>query len=180
MAIEEGKRPKWHNKFCSLVESCWQSHGPSAHITFKWAYDDESKTWMILAAPVFQEVLGGEDDGKKVWTGFVFHSDKFQAEEGVYLSHFAAGSVCNECSPVPRMMLVGKFFGRNFYLQVYLEPVPESPVIEIIDTINQKILHKEQDDDDAGASPQPAEGGDEGQEPGERHPPGLPGETSAD
>jgi hypothetical protein len=110
----------------------------------------------------------------------VFHSDRFVAEEDVYVQHFAASSVCNECSPVPRMMFVGKYRGKKFYLQVYLEPIPESPVVEIIDTLNAKIIDKEQDDDDVGTSEKPPQGSDEEPQPGERHSPGLPGETPTD
>ena len=41
---------------------------------FKSALEVENGLWLFRAAPVFQEIFGGKDDGKTVWTGFEFHT----------------------------------------------------------------------------------------------------------
>jgi hypothetical protein len=174
------KKPKWADKFASLVDSCWEHHGPCAHIHFKWAWDTDNKCWYILAAPVWQEVLGGEDDGKKVWTGFVFHSDAFAQANGIFIEKNAISSTCNSCSISPRALFAGKFRTHAISFQVYLEPLQDQPVVEIIDTINNTITEKEDDDDHDGEPSAEDHEGNEGAEPGERHSPGLPGETPGD
>jgi len=58
------KRPPWFDRFARLIERLWEHHG-CASLNVTSAFDTESREWMIVAAPVFQEVLGGEDDGKR-------------------------------------------------------------------------------------------------------------------
>ena len=105
--------PKWYKKFISLIESCWEHHGPCMHLHSRCAYDTEGGEWCITVAPVFQEVLGGENDGKKVWTGFIFHNDIFFKADGVFVERFAASSLCHQCSPKPRLMFRGKYRGHK-------------------------------------------------------------------
>jgi hypothetical protein len=138
------KPPKWYDSFINLVESCWDHHGPCRHLCSKVERDHETGRYHIVIAPVFQEVLGGEDDGKKVWTGFIFQSDKFYKADGVYIEHFAASSCCAECSPTPRLLFFGKYKGHPFFLQLLLEPPADGALVEVIDTINKKILDKPQ------------------------------------
>jgi hypothetical protein len=105
-------------------------------------FDSDRKEWLITVAPVFQEVLGGEDDGKKVWTGFIFHGDLFCKADGVYVKHFAASSLCNLCSRHPRLMFRGKYRGHKIYLQVFLEPPDDTEAVEIVDTIKSEVREK--------------------------------------
>ena len=69
------KRSPWFARFTRLIEKCWAHHGPCVNLHVASAFDTDRREWLIVVAPVFQEVLGGEDDGKTVWTGFVFHAD---------------------------------------------------------------------------------------------------------
>lgn len=62
------KRPPWFDRLTRLIERSWDHHGACMSLHFASVFDTESREWRIVAAPVFQEVLGGEDDGKKVWT----------------------------------------------------------------------------------------------------------------
>ena len=86
---------------------------------------------------MFQEVLGGEDDGKTVWTGFVFHTEKLL--RAMMVESISAASVCNECNPTPALVIRGRYRGHRLCLKVCLEPVPGSPVVEIIDTLRFEI-----------------------------------------
>jgi hypothetical protein len=135
------EQPEWYDKFIALIEFCWEHHGPCQHLHSKCWYDADG-VWLITVAPVFQEVLGGEDDGKKVWTGFIFHSDAFCKADGVSVESFAAGSVCSQCSPHPRLMFRGEYRGHRFYLQVFLEPPRDVEVVEVIDTIRCEVRPK--------------------------------------
>jgi hypothetical protein len=58
------KRPPWLPRLTRLIKKSWASHGPSSGPHLSSAFDSDSGEWLIVAAPVFQEVLGGEDDGK--------------------------------------------------------------------------------------------------------------------
>jgi hypothetical protein len=131
------KRPPWFNRFTRLVKRAWVNHGPCENIRLSSAFDTDISEWLIVAAPVFQEVLGGEDDGKIVWTGFVFNTEKLLRAMAV--ESISAGSVCNECSPTPTLVIRGRYRGHRVSLKVLLEPVPGSPVVEVIDTLRCEI-----------------------------------------
>jgi hypothetical protein len=136
VAVAE-KRPPWFDRFNRLIQRSWANHGPCGNLHVSTAFDNDSGEWVIVAAPVFQEVLGGEDDGKTVWTGFVFEADKLL--RAMTVESISAASVCNECSPTPALVIRGRYRGHRVRLKVLLEPVPGSPVAEIIDTLRFEI-----------------------------------------
>jgi len=131
------KRPPWFDRLARLIEKSWQHHGPCGSLHVSCVFNSDSGEWLIVAAPVFQEVLGGEDDGKIVWTGFVFQADKLLRAMAV--ETISAASVCNECSPTPTVVICGRYRGNRVNLKVLLEPIPGSPVAEIIDTLRFEI-----------------------------------------
>lgn len=131
------KRPPWLPRLTRLIKKSWASHGPSSGPHLSSAFNTDSGEWLIVAAPVFQEVLGGEDDGKTVWTGFVFDTEKLL--RAMTVESISAGSVCNECSPTPTLVIRGRYRGHRVSLKVLLEPVPGSPVVEVIDTLRCEI-----------------------------------------
>lgn len=131
------KRPPWFDRFTRLIEGSWAHHGPCRNLHVSCAFDTDSGEWQITAAPVFQEVLGGEDDGKTVWTGFVFHTEKLL--RAMVVESISAASVCNECNPTPAVMIRGRFRGDRITLKVLLEPVPGLAVVEIIDMLKCEI-----------------------------------------
>ena len=136
MALIE-KRPPWFDRFTRLIEKSWVHHGPCRNLHVSSTFDTDSGEWLIVAAPAFQEVLGGEDDGKTVWTGFVFQVDKLLRV--MMVENISAASVCNECNPTPALVIRGRYRGHRVVLKVCLEPVPGSPVVELIDTIKHEI-----------------------------------------
>ena len=131
------KRPPWFARFTRLLERSWEHHGPGTNLHVSSAFHSDSGEWAILAAPVFQEVLGGEDDGKTVWTGFVFHTEKLL--RAMVVESISAASVCNECSPTPALVIRGRYCGHRIVLKVCLEPMPGSQVVELIDTLKCEI-----------------------------------------
>jgi hypothetical protein len=130
-------RPPWFDRFTRLIKESWTQHGPCSSLHVSSAFDNDSSEWLIVAAPVFQEVLGGEDDGKIVWTGFVFNTEKVQRT--IVVESISAASVCNECNPTPSLVIRGRYRRHRIVLKVCLEPVPGSPVVEIVDTLMHEI-----------------------------------------
>jgi hypothetical protein len=131
------KRPPWLDRFTRLIEQSWQHHGPCGNLHVSCAFDTDNGEWVIVAAPVFQEVLGGEDDGKTVWTGFMFQADKLL--RGMAVESISAASVCQQCCSTPALVIRGRYRGQWVSLKVLLEPIPGSAVVELIDTIRFEI-----------------------------------------
>ncbi|MFO0926146.1 MAG: hypothetical protein U0736_03785 [Gemmataceae bacterium] len=139
MAVVE-KRPFWFSDFKRLVEKCWDHHGPCGSVRLDSALEVENGLWLFRASPVFQEVFGGIDDGKIVWTGFEFHDNKLLRAMKVY--GVSASSRCSHCHPMPAIMIRGEYRSHMLKLTVLLEPVPGSPVVEIIDTLRHQVRAK--------------------------------------
>lgn len=139
MAIVE-KRPFWFAGFKRLVEKCWDHHGPCKSIHLYSALDVEKGQWHIRASPVFQEIFGGKDDGKTVWTGFEFNVFKLYREMSVYGESIT--SYCTHCTPTPAITFRGTYRGHMLTLTVLLSPAPGSPVVEIVDTLKAEIRAK--------------------------------------
>lgn len=139
----EKKAPKWINRLFDRIHKHWNYHAPCSHINMQAFWDDEYKAWQVKAAPVFQEVLGGPDDGKRVWAGFLFEMGEFSRTPGVWVQEQAVASFCNECTPYPKLMVKGKFEGHPFFLHIFLEPIAETDTVEIIDTLKQEIREKQ-------------------------------------
>lgn len=138
MAVIE-KRPPWFDDLRHALEGNWTHHGPCSRISLTSLYDDETGDWRIVAAPVNQEVFGGDKDGLKVWTGFAFDASGMNGlfgMPGLAIQGIKARSRCVDCSLAPMIELRCKFGVEKVLLQILLEPLPDSPVAEVIDTIS--------------------------------------------
>jgi len=51
-------------EFKQAVERHWRYHAPSR--TLHWKVTEAEDGWNLEAAPVFQEIVGGDQDGSKV------------------------------------------------------------------------------------------------------------------
>jgi len=123
--------------FKQAVERHWRYHAPCE--TLLWNVREADDECQIEVAPVFQEVVGGDLDGSKVWAGFRFDVSAFLAERGVSVENLLASSYCIECSETPYIIVRGTYFGRAFSLRLHLEPIPNSEPVEIIDTIKHQV-----------------------------------------
>lgn len=123
-------------EFKQAVERHWRYHAPCR--TLMWNVQQADDEWQIEVAPPFQEVVGGEQDGMKVWAGFRFDVSGFMAERGVLVENVLAASYCTQCTETPYIGIRGTFFGHPFDLKVHLEPVGGDPV-EIIDSIRNEV-----------------------------------------
>ena len=92
------------------------------------------------AAPVFQEVYGGKDDGKVVWTRFEFHEAKLMRAMKVF--GIVASSSYTESIPIPAITIRGEDRSHMVNLTVFLEPPPGTPVVEVIDTLKHEVRTK--------------------------------------
>ena len=142
------KRPPWFDTIREAIEANWQHHGPCSKISVTSAQDDVTGEWRIVAAPVFQEVYGGEDDGKTVWTGFVFDASDFLAHtlfsvHGLHINNVAVKSYCAQFTAVPMLVMQGRIHGERISLHILLEPIVGSPVVEMIDTIHHVVREME-------------------------------------
>lgn len=135
-------RPQWVRRLCKLIDRYWRHHGPCHSIRFDARYTPENQAWEIEAAPAYQEVLGGEQDGQQVWTGFVFEAGEFSKETGLWLQDFAVASRCSACCPRPKMMMKGKFRGHNVFVTIRLEPEKGTAPAEWLDTITREVRPK--------------------------------------
>lgn len=116
------------------VERHWNHHSMSVSVS--WNCDVTSAEWYCEAAPAFQEVFGGRNDGERVWAGFHFDLSGFAREPGVQIDTTHIESRCLECSETPGVRLWGRFHGQPFVLRLHQEPSPDSEPTEILDTIN--------------------------------------------
>lgn len=146
---EERKVPKWVKNFYQVIYNNWQHHAPCEHVSTKAEWDEDTKCWHIHAAPVWQEILGGEDDGKRVWAGFLFEFGDFSRVDGMWVQEQAFFSVCSECTPYPKTLTKGRFRGHRFYFHLLLEPPEEMDSVEVLDIINQEVraIHASAEDE---------------------------------
>ncbi len=135
-------RPRWVQKLFTLIAKHWHHHGPCKSIHFDARHTPENESWEVEAAPAFQEVFGGEQDGQHVWTGFIFEAGEFSRETGLWLQDFAVASQCTDCCPRPKMMMKGKFRGHNVFVTIRLEPEKGSAPTELLDTITKEVRPK--------------------------------------
>jgi hypothetical protein len=136
--------PKWVTRLTRLIEKHWQHHGPCKSINYKTYYDPDYQCWQIYAAPAYQEIYGSEDDGKQVWTGFIFEAGEFSRESGIWVQDFAVASQCSACTPYPKMMFKGKYRGHSVFVHILLEPDKNTPSVEVLDTIKQEVRLKDE------------------------------------
>lgn len=133
--------------FLESLRGYWFSHSPTEQVWWQCEAQDDG-TWQIEIAPVFQEVVGGPDDGLKVWPGFQFDTLGFSNEAGVQVTSLVAKSRCADSAPLPSISIQGEYFGEPFSLRVFLEPKRDSVIREILDYHRHEVRPIEKDEDD--------------------------------
>ena len=102
MAVKE-KFPPWFHRIRLALEEGWQHHGICEHISLTSTFHDDP------SAPVFQEIFGGAEDGKKVWTPFVFDATDLVVPglftvPGLKIEKMAVLTSCPECQHGPKLV----------------------------------------------------------------------------
>lgn len=124
--------------FRRVVQSHW-SYLSNSNIS-NWAiHKRDDQVWQIGAAPVFQEVYGGTDDGKRVWSAFEFDIAGFLVEPDVEVDECGAMSFQESTDTRPFIGFVGSYKGQPFVFQLNLEPIPDTEPLEIIDTLKNEV-----------------------------------------
>lgn len=124
-------------EFKQSVSRHWKHHAPCLHLNWKVEATDDG--WQISVAPIYQEVVGGQQDGEKVWSGFRFDLSAFFAEWGLLVESVNAASFCVECNETPYVGVRGTYFAKPFNLRVHLEPIPGSTPVEAIDILKGQV-----------------------------------------
>ena len=122
--------------FKQAVERRWLYHAPCE--TLLWNVQQADDGLQIEVAPVFQEVVGGDQDGSKLWSGFGFDVSALMAERGILVEGVLAASYCTECAETPYIGIKGSYFGKPFRLKLHLEPIPNTEPLEVIDVLNNE------------------------------------------
>lgn len=124
--------------FQETVRSHWNYSAPCEQ-TFWTSHLRQDGAWQCEIAPVFQEVFGGEDDGKRVWAGFDIDLNGFSKEPGVEFQGFAAMSMGVRHHAAPFVRIMGEYFGQRFILWIHQEPIVDSEVREIVDVLRNEV-----------------------------------------
>lgn len=154
--------PKWIDRIYRILPQYWQYHQPCKTLDMGCFFDENTGIWNLKVAPVFQEVVGGECDGRKVWSGFVFNIGNFGKAEGVWIQEQIAFSSCNECNPTPKMLVLGKYRGHRFNLHVFMEPLADGPLRENINAHNSEVTPIQEQELESESESESEEKGSEG------------------
>lgn len=136
--------PRWVHDLFEQIRQSWNYHGPCLHVNF--SARNRGGYWEVFAAPIFQEVYGGSDDGKKVWTGFVFDASEFLIVPDLSVEGVTVASYCNQCCPFPMLSVKGQYRGHPVVVNVVLEPMVDSETVELLDTLSQEIRDVPEDE----------------------------------
>ena len=123
--------------FQTVVERHWDYHRPCRHRL--WSSGSVGDAMQLEVAPIFQEVLGGDQDGLRVWTAYSMRLSDLFSEPGIEVTEFGFRTYCVECNPTPMFGVRGKYKGHPFVMMIYLEPIPQSKTVEVIDTLGDEV-----------------------------------------
>lgn len=123
--------------FEEVIRDHWMNENLSK--TVRYRADFLEDTWQVGIAPVFQEILGGEKDGERTWAPFEFNIAALFREPGMQIEEYAMRSRFCCDSPTPYFGVKGQYFGEPFVLRIHLEPLPTSPIVEVLDVIRNEI-----------------------------------------
>jgi hypothetical protein len=121
---------RWLDDLTAIISECWECHSPSLYIGLRYRKPQDSEDcWEIWAYPAVQEMLGGENDGQRVFSGFNFNLlpliESIEAET-VSLSTRVEGQP-------PEISYEGTFRGKPVWLHVCLEPPDDADATEVLD-----------------------------------------------
>jgi hypothetical protein len=120
----------WLEALQEKVADCWQWHSLALQIRFRYTEPDQADDfWEVWAYPAVQEIVGGEEDGETVWSGFDFDVLQFMTDfepEAVVIS-------TRQQAHPSELTFEGKFRGQYVFLHLCLEPPEDAEATEILD-----------------------------------------------
>lgn len=129
---ESNALPEWTRNLIAAIKSCWKHQGEGEQLKVHVSFSKQQRIWRVFLSPFLKEVVGGENDGEKYWTPFVFEAGDFSKLPRVEIHNFAVASRCGRSALTePRMMMVGKYRGHRVFIQILLEPQPADDESEI-------------------------------------------------
>ena len=132
--------------FQEVVRDHWMNENLSKTVRYRADFIED--TWQVGIAPVFQQVWGGGQDGERTWAPFEFHIAALFREPGMRIEEYAMRSRYCCDSPTPYFGVKGQYFGEPFVLRIHLEPLPTSPIVEVLDVIRNEIRLIENTEDE--------------------------------
>lgn len=126
--------------FRELIAKHWQYHRPCRDRLYRSSKISPDVT-QVEFSPIYQEVLGGNADGLRFWSGYSVNLTDFFAEPEVEVSEFGFSSYCSECAMIPFVGIRGTYKQEKFVAMIYLEPSAVEP-IELINGTNRKGRRK--------------------------------------
>ena len=122
------------------VERHWRHHANCLQIS--WKKHASLFGFEHQAAPIFQEIVGGREDGNRVWAGFDFNLSGFVAEPGIEVERISVESVCPTCTTTVGLTLQGRWHGQPLLLRLHLEPIAGSDALELLDAATNHVRPK--------------------------------------
>ena len=129
--------------FRQAVEKHWHHKFRCHHIHWSCRPQPDEQGFFIEAAPVIQEIYGGENDGCITYTAFTFDFDGFFHEMGVGIEKSFLASHHLENDTPPYLAVEGTYWDVPFIMQLQLEPMADSEPVEVIDMLNEELRDKE-------------------------------------
>ena len=124
--------------FQRTVRSQWNYHSPCDQVAWQSELL-ENGTCRFDIAPVYQELWGGENDGKRVWTALDYDLAGLSREPGIEFDGFGGASKWEGHTKTAFLGISGNYFGEPFVLRIHLEPFPGSPTREVVDVLRHEI-----------------------------------------
>lgn len=121
---------EWLDSLMDAIAGCWEWHALGLRIGIRFHEPHDSHdSWEVWAFPAVQEIVGGQDDGKRSWAVFNFDVSHFlERFEARHLSvHAATPDYPSE------LVLGGRFGGAEALLHICLEPPPDAEPTELVD-----------------------------------------------
>ena len=120
--------------FKEIIRSHWLYHTPGEEVHWS-SLQQEDGMWLLEMSPVFQELAGGNNDGKKVWAEFEVDFNGLAHESSIAIQWCSVKSE----GAASFVSLNGEFFGEPFALRIHLKPMPDSEIREVVDVVGQEV-----------------------------------------
>ena len=123
--------------FQALVGRHWLSHLNGVRPVWETARAGEDPA-VLVAAPAFEEVMGGPHDGLRLWSAYSMNLTDLFEEPDVDVIEFGFHTRSAGHRPAPLFSVRGQYKRRGFYLELHLEPVPGSRPVPVYDTLTAR------------------------------------------